>query len=116
MPVPGQNRRAAGGDGGWHEMLTNVDVRADADDEGAGDTPGGRRWRPPTPAEVGLAAALCFLDEEPDERIARRLGIARRTLARWKRRPEIVAAWAALSWFHRRELERRHGLVPGRLG
>ena len=104
-------------------MFTNVGAEDDLEDDPAaedagagGDTIGGAKWAGPTPQQVGLVAALCYLDEEPDERIARRLGVARRTLARWKRRPEFVAAWAALSWFHRRELERRHGLVPGRLG
>ena len=50
----------------------------------------------PAPERVGLAAALCYRDAEPDEAIARRLGVARRTLARWKRRPDFAAATAAL--------------------
>ena len=103
-------------------MLTNVGADDDPEDDPAaedagagGDTRGGPKWAGPTPQQVGLAAALCYLDEEPDERIARRLGVARRTLARWKRRPEYAAAWAALSAFHCRELERRQGMAPDRL-
>ena len=103
-------------------MLRKVDAEddledgPDADDAGAGgDNPPAPKWAGPSPQQVGLAAALCYLDEEPDERIARRLGVARRTLARWKRRPEYAAAWAALSAFHCRELERQQGFAPGRL-
>src|SRR5829696_3885663 len=54
------------------------------------------RFLPPTAAEVGRAAALCFQDTHSDEQIARQLGIVRRTLARWKRRSEFAAAFAAL--------------------
>jgi hypothetical protein len=54
------------------------------------------RFLPPTATEVGRAAALCFQDTETDEQIARQLGIVRRTLARWKQRPEFVAVMAAL--------------------
>ncbi|MDP9473921.1 MAG: phBC6A51 family helix-turn-helix protein [Chloroflexota bacterium] len=35
---------------------------------------------------------LCALDEETDEAIAAQLGISRRTLLRWKHRPDFVAA------------------------
>lgn len=38
------------------------------------------------------AAALCSLKYETDEEIAARLGICRRTLARWKHRPEFAFA------------------------
>ena len=55
-----------------------------------------QRVLPPTAEEVGRAAALCFWDVASDEQIAAQLGIVRRTLARWKRRPEFVAATAAL--------------------
>ena len=103
-------------------MLRKLDAEVDVEDQSEGRDPGvggdtrrSPKWVGPSPRRVGLAAALCFLDEEPDERIARRLGIARRTLARWKRRPEYAAAWTALSWFHCRELERRQGMAPGRL-
>ena len=39
---------------------------------------------PPTPEGLGRAAAWCPRDRETDVEIARRLGIGRRTLARWK--------------------------------
>src|SRR5215207_10583327 len=62
------------------------------------------RYAPPTAAEVGRAAALCFQDTLSDEQIARELGIVRRTLARWKQRPDFAAAIAALeAW---QEVER----------
>jgi hypothetical protein len=65
------------------------------------------RGQPPTPEEVGRAAAWCVRTTEPDTVIARRLGIGRRTLARWKQRPEYRAAVAALqAW---REAERDEG-------
>jgi hypothetical protein len=53
------------------------------------------KFAPPTPAMVGKAAGLEALDHWTDEQIARQLGIARRTLARWKRRPEWAAAKVA---------------------
>ena len=62
----------------------------------AADAARALRHEPPTPAEVGRAAVLCFRDVASDEEIARQLGIARRTLARWKQRPEFAAAMAAL--------------------
>jgi hypothetical protein len=71
-----------------------------------GETPD-ERWRGPTPEQVGEAAALLYRDAETDEAIARRLGIARRTLARWKGRPDFAAAWVALRAYHRAELEQR---------
>jgi hypothetical protein len=61
---------------------------------GAGSAP--RGYLPPTVEEVGRAAALCFQDTHSDEQIARQLGIVRRTLARWKKRPDFAAAIAAL--------------------
>jgi len=64
---------------------------------------------PPTPAEVGRAAALCFRDEETDEKIATRLGVCRRTLVRWKHRPEFVAATIALEEHAR--LDSRHDFM-----
>ena len=89
---------------------TFFDLFGDLDDlfaEEEGDEPYRRTTPPhlpPTPHEVGMAAALCYQDRENDTRIARRLGISRRTLVRWKRRPEFVAAVAAPSEFHRQEL------------
>ena len=65
---------------------------------------GPMRFRPPTAAEVGRAAALCFQDTLSDAQIARQLGIVRRTLARWKKRSDFAAALAALqAW---QEVER----------
>ncbi len=55
-----------------------------------------QRRLPPTAEELGRAAAWCAQDRETDVAIARRLGIGRRTLARWKQRPEFRAALAAL--------------------
>ena len=48
-----------------------------------------QRGRPPTPEEVGRAAVHCFLDQQTEAQIAQQLGIGRRTLARWKQRPEF---------------------------
>ena len=56
---------------------------------------------------------LCYLDAERDELIARRLGVSRRTLARWKQRPEFAAAWAAVSAFHQVELDAARGYRIG---
>ena len=61
-----------------------------------GDAARAERYEPPTAAEVGRAAALCVQDTLIDEQIAGQLGIARRTLARWKKRPDFAAALAAL--------------------
>src|SRR5215207_3397618 len=62
-------------------------------------------YAPPTPAEIGHAAVLCWLDERTDEQIAATLGISRRTLARWKRRADFRAAQTAeVVW--RTELDR----------
>ena len=64
-------------------MLANArpdagtDVPPDAGDE---------RWRGPTPQQIGEAAARLWDDRENGEAIARRLKIARRTLARWSAR------------------------------
>ena len=71
-----------------------------------GATTGTGRSPGPTPKQLGQAAFLCFLDAEPDERIARRLGVCRRTLARWKHRAEFVAALAALVCYYERERRR----------
>ena len=54
-----------------------------------------RTGRPPTADEIEQAAALCWEDWLHDEEIAARLGIARRTLARWKHRADFQAAYAA---------------------
>ena len=64
---------------------------------------------PPTPEEVGRAAMWCYRDEDTDEEIARRLGICRRTLVRWKLRPEFVAATTALDAYV--DLEARRDML-----
>ena len=61
-----------------------------------GDAARAERYEPPMAAEVGRAAALCFQDILTDEQIARELGIVRRTLARWKKRPDFAVALATL--------------------
>jgi len=69
------------------------------------------RFLPPTAAEVGRAAALCYQDAHSDEEIARQLGIVRRTLARWKRRADFAAAIAALqAW---QEIAGEAAVPPG---
>jgi hypothetical protein len=52
------------------------------------------KYLPPTPEQIGVAACLWFIDLLPDSVIARQLGITRRTLARWKHRPEFMATMA----------------------
>ena len=66
------------------------------DRRGRGQGAVGRRDQGPTPRQLGEAAARCYRDTDSDEEIARQLGIARCTPARWKRRPEFVAAIIAL--------------------
>ena len=63
---------------------------------GLGNAARALRYEPPTPEEVGRAAAVCVQDTLSDEQIAGQLGIARRTLARWKKRPDFAVALAAL--------------------
>ena len=84
-----------------HESTAVAGVTHRGRGRGAGaDHPGlptrSPRFQPPTPEQVGRAAALCFQDADSDEQIAHRLGIARRTLARWKQRSDFAAALAAL--------------------
>jgi hypothetical protein len=55
------------------------------------------RGRPPTPQEVGEAAAWCVQGGCSQREIARRMGISPRTLARWRQRPEYAAAVAAIA-------------------
>ena len=75
-----------------------------------------QRVLPPTAEEVGRAAALCFWDAVSDAAIAAQLGIVRRTLARWKRRPEFVAAIAALVAWQEISREARAVEASGRTG
>lgn len=50
------------------------------------------------------AALLLWEDRLTDEAIARSLGICRRTLAYWKRHPDVVARIAALGEAYRTRL------------
>ena len=61
-------------------------------------------WETLTPIE--RAARLCFEDRLRDEEIAAELGISRRTLARWKHRPDFAAAFEAedAAWWDRYRL------------
>ena len=54
-------------------------------------------WMGPTSEQIGHAAALCHTRRLSQEIIAQRLGICRRTLARWRMRPEFAAATVALT-------------------
>ena len=65
-----------------------------------GDAARAEGYEPPTPEEVGRAVALCVQDILTDEQIAGQVGIARRTLARWKKRPDFAVALAALQAWH----------------
>ena len=49
----------------------------------------GQLCRPPAPEKLEQAALLCAADTLTDAQIAAQLGIARRTLARWKRQPRF---------------------------
>ncbi len=63
----------------------------------------------PTRDTLAMAAALLAEDGWTDEQIARYLGISRRTLARWKMRPEMVLAFDACRLVQMRAFGRRHG-------
>jgi hypothetical protein len=56
------------------------------------------RWESsrPTPERIAVAAALTAHGEFKDLVIARRLGISVRTLARWRKLPEYIAAADAI--------------------
>lgn len=54
-------------------------------------------YTPPTLDELALAAALCWHNERQHGEVAAALGISRRTLARWKQRPEFEAAYTAVA-------------------
>jgi hypothetical protein len=66
---------------------------------------------------IERAAALCFgCDPRTDEKRAALLGVCRRTLSRWKLRPDFQAAWqrerdafsAELARKQQEEFERRY--------
>ena len=63
---------------------------------------------PPSPDQIRRTAVLCYFDELPDERIARELGVCRRTLARWKRRPDLQAAYGAATDVGPRLIEKQY--------
>ncbi len=67
-----------------------------------------RTGRPQGPSVEQLAQAVALLaeDRQTDEAIARALGIARRTLARWKRHPLFGSMHLAVAVHDRLQLER----------
>jgi hypothetical protein len=72
----------------------------------------GRQDQGPALVQIAHAAVLGYDDELRDEEIARELGIARRTLARWKLRPEYQAAYSAVSQWGMLSLDREHHSGP----
>jgi len=62
----------------------------------------------PTRDTLAMAAVLLAEDGWTDEQIARYLGISRRTLARWKTRPDMVLAFDACRLLQMRAFGRRH--------
>ena len=67
----------------------------------------------PDPERIARAAVLCWDDRQTDEKIARSLGVSRRTLARWKHRPEFVSAITAAQLQWRVDHEGRSALRLG---
>src|SRR5215217_4068152 len=67
------------------------------------DTPGRRKGREqgPTIEQLARAVALCGEDRLTDGQIAHRLGIARRTLARWKNDERWALLWTGASAYAR---------------
>lgn len=64
----------------------------------------------PPPAEaVGIVALLAYIDGETDELIGKRLGVSRRTITRWKARPEYTAAYEAILALSDLQMFFRHG-------
>ncbi len=66
----------------------------------------GGRFAPPSEETIAEAGRRCYWDRENDEQIARRLGISRRTLARWKHHPAFIAARAKASAEYSERLRR----------
>lgn len=68
------------------------------------------RARGATPDRGELLFAAVLLDEDTltDERIAAALGISRRTLARWKTRPEVAFALDMAGLARVRDIARRY--------
>lgn len=67
----------------------------------------GGTFRGPTVEQLARAAAYCHEDRERDEEIARRLGVTRRTLARWKHHPLWGPLWLAASEAYRLQFDRK---------
>jgi hypothetical protein len=64
------------------------------------------REQGPTIDQLARAVALCADDRETDAAIARKLGIVRRTLARWKNDERWPVLWLAVSAYVRVQAER----------
>ncbi len=64
----------------------------------------------PDPRLLAMAGALCAADAKTDAEIAAELGIARRTLARWKGRHAFKAAYDEVRQPFYDEWERLTGL------
>jgi DNA invertase Pin-like site-specific DNA recombinase len=65
------------------------------------------REQGPTIEQLARAVALCADDRETDAAIARKLGIVRRTLARWKNDERWPVLWLAVSAYTRVQTERQ---------
>lgn len=74
-----------------------------------------RIGRRPKASEVRRAAALCFADEMNDEEIAAKLGICRRTLARWKHRSSFRTEVETLQEEFRRKMDAERRRLEERL-
>lgn len=61
-------------------------------------------WNAPEAATVKKAAELCWGSGLWDYQVAAQLGITRRTLTRWRRRPEFIAEQERLLAAWRREV------------
>ena len=61
----------------------------------------------PWPAQIAAAAELRYSSRRPDAEVARELGISRRTLLRWKQRPDFRAATASIEHSRAAGLPRR---------
>lgn len=93
-------------------------VRSLSDSPGTAKPPSSPPAAAPMPDEIGTAAALCWYSDRAHWTVARTLGISRRTLTRWKARPDFQAAYtAAMVVWHvvmdtevaRRDEERKGG-------
>jgi hypothetical protein len=94
------------GDPGRHKALQDATSGTAGGDHT--DTPGRRKGREqgPTIDQLARAVALCHEDRLTDGQIAHRLGIARRTLARWKNHEAWGLLWTGASAYQRLLLDR----------